>query len=378
MTGDVYMSATFFEERTEPSTVKATIVQKYFDAWSKIILPMAQRYHGGKIAYVDLYAGPGRYRDGAASTPLLVIEKALETPSVAAALVTMFNDQDENNTQTLATEIANLPGIQGLAHKPIVNQNTVGEDAADYFGKTRRVPTFTFLDPFGYKGLSLKLVNGVIKDWGCDCVFFFNYNRINAGLTNPAVKANMDALFGEESADRLRAKVAGAKPHLREEMVLEAMSEALHEMGGEYVLPFRFGNEGGRLTHHLVFVSKDFKGYDVMKSIMAKASTTADQGVPSFAYTPADESMPLLFELTRPLDDLEGMLLTEYAGRRVSMEDIYRQHSVNRPFLSKNYKEVLGKLADEGKIDTFNSKGKARRNGTFANHIHAIFPEETT
>jgi|GEM_PF-6140977 len=84
------MTAAFFGEQTEPSTVKATIVQKYFDAWSKIILPMAQRYHGGKIAYVDFYAGPGRYRDGAASTPLLVIEKALETPSVAAALVTML------------------------------------------------------------------------------------------------------------------------------------------------------------------------------------------------------------------------------------------------------------------------------------------------
>ncbi|MAJ76643.1 three-Cys-motif partner protein TcmP [Sulfitobacter sp. TMED3] len=372
------MSQVFFEERTEPSTVKATIVQKYFDAWSKIILPTAQRFHGGKIAYVDLYAGPGRYRDGAASTPILVIEKALETPSVANALVTFFNDQDENNTQTLAEEIANLPGIEGLSHKPTVNQNTVGEDAADYFSKTRRFPTFTFLDPFGYKGLSLKLVNGVIKDWGCDCVFFFNYNRINAGLTNPAVKTHMDALFGEESADRLRAKVAGAKPHLREGMVLEGMSTALREMGGEFVLPFRFRNDAGRLTHHLVFVTKNFKGYDVMKSIMAKASTTSDQGVPSFAYTPADETMPLLFELTRPLDDLGQMLLHEYAGCQISMEDIYRLHSVNRPFLSKNYKDVLDGLANAGKIGTHNPKGKARRTGTFADHIVAIFPKEVS
>jgi three-Cys-motif partner protein len=354
--------------------VKATIVQKYFDAWSKIILPTAEKFHGGKIAYVDLYAGPGRYRDGAASTPLLILEKALETPRVAAALIAMFNDHDENNTQTLATEIANLPGIERLGQKPIVNRNTVGEDAADYFDQTRRIPTFTFLDPFGYKGLSLRLVNGVIKDWGCDCVFFFNYNRINAGITNPAVKEHMDALFGEARADRLREKVAGTKPHLREEMVLEAMSEALHEMGGKFVLPFRFRNDGGRLTHHLVFVSKDFKGYDVMKGIMAKVSTTADQGVPSFAYTPADESMPLLFELTRPLDDLEEMLVTEYAGQKISMDEIYRKHSVGRPFLSKHYKDVLSKLADEGKIQVLNPNGSARRRGTFAGHLLVDFP----
>jgi hypothetical protein len=100
--GSINMTSGFFEERTETSTVKATIVQKYFDAWSKIILPTAEKFHGGKIAYVDLYAGPGRYRDGAASTPLLILEKALEAPRVAAALIAMFNDHDENNTQTLA------------------------------------------------------------------------------------------------------------------------------------------------------------------------------------------------------------------------------------------------------------------------------------
>lgn len=81
----------------------------------------------------------------------------------------------------------------------------------------------------------------------------------------------MDALFGEGRADKLRAKVAGAKPRQREEMVLKAMSEALRDMGGEFVLPFSFRNEEGRLTHHLVFVSKHFKGYDAMKDIMAKA-----------------------------------------------------------------------------------------------------------
>ena len=305
---------------------------------------------------------------------LLVIEKALETPEIAAALVALFNDQDENNTQTLTNEIARLPDIDRLTHKPIVRKNTVGEDAANYFNLTRDVPTFTFLDRFRYKGLSLQLVNGVIKNRGCDCAFFFNYNRINAGLTNPKVKNRMDALFGEGRADKLRAEVAGAKPRQREEMVLEAMSEALRDMGGEFVLPFSFRNEEGRLTHHLVFVSKHFKGYHAMKDIMAKASSTADQGVPSFAYTPADESMPLLFEFKRPLDDLEGMLLKEYAGRSVPMKDIYRHHSVNRPFLSKNYKQVLGKLADEGRIEVSNPRGKRRRSGAFADDILAVFP----
>ncbi len=160
------MAKKFFEKRSEASLIKATIVQQYFGAWSKIILPMAEQYHEGRIAYVDLYAGPGRYRDGSASTPLLVIESALKDPRVADAVVVLLNDQDKNNTDTLSEEITKLPGIECLRHKPVVENFTVDEDMARLFSENHQIPTFTFLDPFGYKGLSLLLVNGVIKDWG--------------------------------------------------------------------------------------------------------------------------------------------------------------------------------------------------------------------
>jgi three-Cys-motif partner protein len=67
-------TAKFFEERTDQSEVKARIVQKYFYAWAQVIMPTAER-NGKRIAYIDLYAGPGRYKDGAASTPLLVLQQ---------------------------------------------------------------------------------------------------------------------------------------------------------------------------------------------------------------------------------------------------------------------------------------------------------------
>ena len=90
-------------------------------------------------------------------------------------------------------------------------------------------------------------------------------------------------------------------------------------MGGKFVLPFRFKNEtGSRTTHKLVFVTKSFRGYSIMKEVMAKESSTADQGVPSFTYSPADESMPLLFSLQRPLDELKEMLLRDFAGQKLS------------------------------------------------------------
>lgn len=366
----------FFEERGDQSMVKARIVQKYFGAWANIVVGTANKYGSGKIAYIDLYAGPGRYKDGAASTPLLILQEAIKNDRVRNALVALFNDLDENNSSTLQTEIDSLPGIEQLKYKPTVQCNEVGKDAEDYFAETQIVPSFTFFDPFGYKGLSLRLVNGMIKDWGCDCVFFFNYNRINAGISNDKVKKHLDALFGEERAEALRRRVDGASPTIRQELILQELSNALTEMGGKYVLPFRFKNDRGRLTHHLIFVSKHFKGYEVMKTIMHGESSSEGQGVASFAYSPADESMPLLFELTRPLDDLGDMLLDEFAGQSMTMKEIYHAHSVGRPYIEKHYKEVLAKLEKGGEIAVTDPQGRKRRG--FPSRLIVQFPKGLT
>ena len=118
----------FFTERTDQSEVKARIVEKYFYAWANVIMPTASSADG-KIAYIELYAGPGRYEDGAASTPLLVLEKAIAHPKMSQMLVAHFNDADQNLTETLSNEINKLPGIKSLKCQPQVSCGKVNEDA---------------------------------------------------------------------------------------------------------------------------------------------------------------------------------------------------------------------------------------------------------
>jgi len=242
------------------------------------------------------------------------------------------------------------------------------------FEEMNLVPTLFFVDPWGYKGLSLRLVNSVIKDWGCDCIFFFNYNRINMGLGNPMVKEHMDCLFGEERADELRGRLRPLRARERELVIVEELCQALKELGPQYVLPFRFRNQKGtRISHHLIFVSKGFKGYEIMKEIMARESSSEEQDVASFEYNPADVRQlgrqALLFQLSRPLDDLADMLLKEFAGQTLSMRQIYEQHNVDRPYVSRNYKQVLIKMEEGGKI----AASKHRKN-TFGNSVQVTFP----
>ena len=367
----------FFKEAKEQSLVKTEIVSKYFWAWAKVIISTTKKYNG-KFAYIDLFAGPGRYEDGTKSTPLLVLERAIADEDISQMLVTVFNDVDGNNTQSLETVIRAVPGISSLKYTPQVYNHEVGEEIVKMFEQMRLIPTLFFVDPWGYKGLTLRLVNSVLKDWGCDCIFFFNYNRMDLGLPNQFVDVHLNALFGEQRANNLRQQIRLLEPFERELTIVEELCEALQEMGGKFVLPFCFKNEKGtRTSHYLIFVSKHFKGYEIMKDVMAKESSSGNQGVPSFEYCPADARQPLLFELSRPLDELEDMLLTEFADRCVIMEQVYKEHNVGRPFIKKNYKEALTNLEASGKIITDPPSDKrSKRKGvvTFADDVLITLP----
>lgn len=369
----------FFNEQRDQSKVKATLVQKYFWAWARVILgAQAKNPHTNKkIVYIDLFSGPGRYKDGAMSTPLLILEQAVKDPAIAPYLVTMFNDKDANNSNTLKSEIKNLPGIQGLKYYPDIYNEVIGEDIVKWFSEIKLAPTLFFVDPWGYKGLSLKLINSVLKNWGCDCIFFFNYNRISMGIRNPCVKPHMEALF-ENRYEQVAQRIENTSPQERETVIIEELCEALNEMGGRkhYILPFRFRNEAGtRTSHHLIFVSKDFKGYEIMKEIMAKESSSENQGVASFEYNLADERYPLLFQYTKPLESLRDDLLNQFAGRTMKTSEIYREHCVGTPFILRNYKDVLKDLDDSHIITIATENGKPRRKGTFPESITVSFPQ---
>jgi len=366
-------SSSFFDESTEQSKVKADIVAKYLWAWAKVVIPSTKRWDN-QIAYIDLFAGPGKYKDGTKSTPLLVLERAINDADMREMLLTIFSDADPTNAGSLQDAIDSMPGIETLKHKPQVYIEIVDEHVTEIFNSTQMVPSLTFLDPWGYKGLSYPLINSVIKDWGCDCIIFFNYNRINMGLGNDIVKKHMDALFGEERAANLRNKLSSLKISEREQEILVTLSGTLKELGGEYVLPFRFrGGRGNRISHHLISVTKRRKGYDIMKNIMANASSSCYQEVPSFEHSPQIIAQPYLLPPYLPLDDLRNELPETFAGQSLSVLELYNRHNVGTYYIKKNYKRVLTELEKNGKV-VMNPSADRRRRGTLGDNVIVTFP----
>jgi len=371
----------FFDQSREHSQVKARIVAKYFGVWARVMIPSAKKF-SGRIAYFDIFSGPGRYEDGTLSTPLLVLQQAIADEDMRQMVVSVFNDRSADRAGKLQAAIAALPGIETLKYKPQISNKIVGDELAKEFASLKLVPTFFFIDPFGYKGLSLALIKSVVQNWGSDCIFFFNYNRVNMGLNNEKVREHMNALFGTERADKLRVAISNLTPERRERLIISTLSESLVEMGAAFVLPFAFRDKDrDRTRHYLISVTKNFKGYDIMKEIMAKESSSNVQGVPSFEFSPTKEIEQMLFEMSQPLDDLGHVLLATFAGETMTMQSVYERHTVGTNYIKRNYKKVLTTMEAEGKIAADPPAAKRKKikgQISFADNVMVRFPKKVT
>lgn len=361
----------FFEEMTEASEVKATIVSQYFAVWATI---MNKKAKSNKLAYIDLYAGPGRYKDGSKSTPLKILEYIISNPDLAKKVVTIFNDANLDYANNLSEEIKKLENIGSLKYPPNVSNSAIDDKAASLFSSVNLIPTFAFIDPWGYKGLSSDLIHSLIKDWGSDCVFYFNYNRINMGLNNPSVQSHINSLFGSERSDKMRKELINKSPIEREEYILNELAEALSIQNKNYVLPFRFMKKAHRTSHYLILVTKHMRGYTLMKEIMYNNSSRYEDNVASFSYIPViNKQLSILSLYDRPLDNLGQELLTKFAGKTKTVKEIYEEHQYKTPFILRNYKEALLRLEGNGEIICTSTK-KRRPKNTMGDDIKVSFP----
>lgn len=359
---------TFFNSQSPESAAKTDIVANFFAAWLNIIGAVSR----GPLAYMELFAGPGKFADGSTSTPLRVLQTILATPHAPRFRV-ILNEMDEATASLLEQNVRSLAGIDKLRQEPILTKEEIGQkNALSFLNYLGDLPAVLFVDPFGYKGVSRQLFGEFMASgWGRDAILFFNYKRINAALSNPEFEEHMQAMFGVERARVLRDELGGLHPHEREQRVHSEMETALHEVGVKYVQRYDFAKR----HDSLFFMSQKEKGLRVMKNVMQKRSTSTDHGVPSFAYArPTDVQASLFMPTRTPIDELRDDLLHHFAARTLTFEEIVREHHPGTNYIDKNYREVLLTLEVEGVIST---SPKERRPGTFGPNVLVTFPKRS-
>jgi len=332
----------FWKKQAEHSRVKTEIVVKYFCSWASIMKPRC-----GQLTYLDLFSGRGSYEDGTPSTPLRILEEVVSDTTLQGCLRVFFYEGNAKNFRELKTSVESHSAYHLMSTKPIPDNKVIKRDII------RKLPiddcTFCFIDPFGYRGVSLELLWLVTKNWGCDCLFNLSTSGIVRNVRDLKKAPQIEELFGVSSFDAIKGELV--KPTRRrsfEVVMLRELKKTLHALGVPFFISFcvKF-DKSKRTSHHLIFITKHWLGFRIMKDIMAEYSVKDTDNIPQYRYSKVDEQqLQLQFHYT--IDQLKAKLCEDFAGRTISVKQICDAcHEHGYVFLDKNIKRALLLLENE-------------------------------
>jgi three-Cys-motif partner protein len=265
----------------------------------------------------------------------------------------MFNDAKHDVVLELRQHLMSHPLYSALTYPPRFSSGEVNDAMIGYLKGQRPTPfTFAFLDPFGYKGLTQSLLHTVLQDFGCDVLFYFAYHPIKRVLynRNDSLRKHVDALLGTHRVQRLRSLLqSNVGERQLEREILKALSASMRDIDGRGVLTFAFRQRSGRARHHLAFVSKSVRGYQVAKEAMARYSSWAyPGGVPSFEYVPAGYDLPLISAGSTPsIERLTRLIIDRCGGKRTTLQKAYDAVTFNTPYVEANVRMALVKIVSD-------------------------------
>jgi three-Cys-motif partner protein len=347
----------------EPHTqAKHELLTRYLNAWFPILGSW-----NTKVFYIDGFAGPGTYKAGEPGSPLLAIDAARQQQRFLkdSKVLFLFNESEKERHDELRGRIDqiedDLPDTFDLylEHGEFVD---LAQKLVDDRGNRSFVPTFAFIDPFGWKGVPLNLIANLVRDKRSELFILFSYNSLNRWLTHKHQQENMRSLFGCD--DYLRA--VGMRPTDRKKFLAGLYEQQLRYAGKfEYISRFEMIEKTGRTSYFLYHCTRNIKGLAVMRSAMWKIDPL--RGCQFSDKVAGLESMfegPLTF-------DLEDRIMAAFSGQLVPIEKLEEFVLIGSPFAPEHLKKVTLKPMQHAGLITEVVGQKAR--GTFPKGVQVRF-----
>lgn len=359
----------FFEEQMMSSRVKANIVAEYFPKYCGIII---NKHTPKQLRYIDLYAGPGKYEDGNASTPILVARNCYKNETLRKLVRFIFNDK--NYSEKLKENFTNEFPKGSFAIEPFFGDRTVGQnDRVSAFltkgtheNGYNEYPSLLFIDPFGYKGIETKILAQFLKNWGNEIFIFVNTKRIHPALENEKFEPLMRDLFPTTYESIKRDRKFKSSVSERLQLIIDNLGKEYQNIlkGTVYYTAFKFQEEDIDTTSHfIIHLTKGKRGFDLIKTIyndFANVGTVFD-GINTYTFDVKKINNPIteLFDMkTQNIDKLKDMIYKAYKGKTLSAFDLFDEHQIYGNYCRAHYTEALRSLAAEDKLQSFFTDGK--------------------
>jgi len=348
-------------EYREHTRVKHILLGKYLAAW----IPILGKWNP-KICYFDGFAGRGEYLDGTLGSPIIALKVADKAANYFGKLLCILIEKEEDNYKNLEAVLQReKSNIKNWNKIEIIKENdefsNVIEGIFNHLEKEKSVliPSFFFVDPFGFSGIPFEVVKKILSNSKTEVFFTFMVRDIARFIEHPQLRDTFNVLFGiEEWKEAIQQSS-------REKALIELYRKQLHETAGvKYSLCFRVSeSEKLKTLYYLIHATNNFKGHSIMKSIMFNQSAHG-----SFAYLgPKDipeRAQTRLFDI-HDIEQLKKYLLEKFKGETITYDEI--QEKVchpwysEPPFIDKHFRQALKELEGKDKIKIERIKSRTAR-----------------
>lgn len=346
-----------------PHTIaKIVMLGSYMYVWFSV---MGRTFSNRDLWYIDGFAGPGKYTNFDGSSPTATIkaaEAALQTSAWRAGKIRcLFVEEDEQRFEHLSEVVSGMkldPRVVVQLHRGTFAEGIAWLKAQKLNPFSANTPLFSFIDPFGTRGLWFDVVRDLLSRPSCEVLINFDSDGVSRVLKagdDANYEQNLDALFG--SSDwKMKLNPAWGLTKLSREATSLYLQRLRSIPKVDYTFSFEMTSKRGLVNYHLVFAGQHPKGLEKMKEAMKKIDQTGE-------YTFCDANVDQLNLFGAANTDVYAESLFErFAGTSVNYSAIEMFALNESPFL--NPKAMLKALESAGKIRVESSKLN-RRHGTF-------------
>lgn len=354
-------SAEVIWEMQPHTQAKHEILRRYLSAW----LPIITRYNG-RALYIDGFAGPGEYKNGEDGSPIIAI-KAMSNHKlpITSEVVMRFIEKNKERCDFLETKISGMVLPKNLKYTCIHSSfEAEVSKTLDYLNeqKKRLAPSFVFIDPFGFTGIPMSLIKRIMEYDKCEVLITFMYEEINRFIQDEKLWDSLEKTFG---TDRWKVVLGEANPMERQNQLHNVYKEQLEkEAGISYVRSFKMKNKKNKTDYFLFFGTNHILGIKKMKEAMWKVDEYGSFEFSDATYNPAQS---VLLELEPNYAILKRMILDEFNGKSVSVDNLETFVLVKTPFRETHFRTHILKpmeTATPPEIVVTSLSGQ-RRKGTF-------------
>jgi three-Cys-motif partner protein len=285
--------------KREPHTeAKHRVLRAYIDAWIPVMAHQALKvrsYQPGtpRLLLVDGFSGPGRYAEGEPGSPLIMLEALLSHAAFGALgdvkFIFLFIEYDRRRFDALGEEIAQLGELP--PNVEILRRHGAFEDVfSEVVGSVeqpglRLVPTFAFIDPFGYAHASMSLAGRLLNFPRCEALYFLPLSYVHRFVGREGQEVALSSLFG---TDEWRNAIP-LKGDERKQFLLDLFERQLMANSSvDIVRSFQLRTQEG-MDYRLVFALGNRKGLELAKDAMWKVDPV--QGTSYSATTAAGQEV---------------------------------------------------------------------------------------